>query len=578
MAIDAETGIGTYRGTRIGPGADLRGKILKSAVLRGADLEGADLTGAILSKADLTGADLFGAKLIGADLTGARLDEAILTRADLTGAILEGASISDVDFSDANLTRADLRVKFSMTVLFRGADLTDTNFKNVELIEADFSGAILKNTNFKDAELPEADFTGAILKNTNFSGTWMDQCRGLLTAGAYSTKDLKPKFNRAVMFGVDLAGADLSGLDLSKADLRDACLRDANLTGTNLEGAKLGGANLAGARFTGAVLKDAEMLGAHSDGRTSFVNAIMPDPVMYRQSYGEMTGPVLKMDKPGSPVRAADFKKAYPIAFERLKKDSLGRDFTETLKESIKKKYVTPFSWVVSRKKFAYPDQRISKKVNEVICLNMDCREHGLSYDSLTALEMMVDVMRSQTKHPIEHFPFFTLGWVRYTRDDAARVLLIEEIQSDLVMVRGALMMAQRKIADTEDFSNARVEPELWDELRELIKPYAERFYEDAVGLIFQDAEALGYTVEILSYTDKTRIIPGKKAPSTVYQTLPWKMGIREKRYTEVPTRKKLVERVSYYKPNPEYGPGDDSAGDSDSDSGSRRGPGGYRY
>lgn len=558
MPIDTETGVGTYRGMRVGPGANLRGKNLKSAVLTGANLEGADLTGAILSKANLTGVKLMEARLAGADLRGANLEEANLSGADLTGAILEGAFVSNADFSGTNLTSADLRVRFSMEISFKGADLTDTNCRDAELMDADFSEAILKNTNFKGAGLMDAVFTGAVLKNTNFSDAQLFCCNGIPTA-----KLLKPKFTGALLCSANLEGVDLSFLNLSRVDLRDANLRYATLAGSNLTDAKLGGADLRDADLSYSDLSHAEILGAEIDNSTCLINAIMPDPVMYRQSYGEMTGPVLKLDKPGSPVRAADFKKAYPVEFERLKKDTLGRDFTETLKESIKKKYGTPFLWAVSRKKFAYPDQRISKKVNEVICLNMDCRGKGLSYYIMSALERMTDVMRSQEKHPIEYFPFFTLGWVRYTRDDAAKVLLIEEIQSDLMMVR-------TDIEDTQDFSNAGIDPEFWDELRRVIRPYAERFYEDAVGITFQDAEALGYTVEILSYADKKRIITKGKAPVSVYLNLPRQMGMREKRYTEVPTRRKLVERVSYYKPNPQS--------ESEAGYGTRRGPRGYKY
>ena len=70
---------------------DLRGAVLRDAVLRGADLRGADLSRAVLSDAVLRGADLSDAILRDADLRGA----------DLRGAVLRGAVLRDADLRGA---------------------------------------------------------------------------------------------------------------------------------------------------------------------------------------------------------------------------------------------------------------------------------------------------------------------------------------------------------------------------------------------------------------------------------------------------------------------------------------------
>ena len=53
--------------------------------------------------------------------------------------------------------------------------------------------------------------------------------------------------------------------------------------------------------------------------------------------------------------------------------------------------------------------------------------------------------------------------------------------------------------------------------------PYAERFYEDALGLIFELAAEKGYSIEMLDYADKQ--IMG--SPRNVYTDLPKSMGMK---------------------------------------------------
>ena len=93
-----KNGVGTVKGYKIGPKADLQG-----ADLRDADLSDADLREAKLNHAHLTGAKLRFANLRDADFYRANLSCADLYYADLTGADLHGADLIGADFTAATV-------------------------------------------------------------------------------------------------------------------------------------------------------------------------------------------------------------------------------------------------------------------------------------------------------------------------------------------------------------------------------------------------------------------------------------------------------------------------------------------
>jgi hypothetical protein len=256
-----------------------------------------------------------------------------------------------------------------------------------------------------------------------------------------------------------------------------------------------------------------------------------------------MTGPILKIGKPDSPSKAADFKRRYPAEFERLKADTGGRDFTDNLRESLREKYRTPFDWAVTEKTYDNDAQRLSDKPNKVMLLNVNTEDDRYTKKQRALLEKLAEVSR-RSGHPRAKSPLFTIGWVRYAKDDEHGVLLIEEVQSDVEVVRTKMK------GDTEEVSQLRsagIDPDEYVEALDLLRPYSARFYEDAIGLIYQEAEALGYTVEMLGYGDKRRF----GSPQSVYTDLPKRLGMSQKRESEVPTAEPLRDRVSYYKPNP---------------------------
>jgi len=341
----------------------------------------------------------------------------------------------------------------------------------------------------------------------------------------------------------------MTGSSFFASKMKKANLSGANLTNCDFDKADLSGADLSGADLKGADLTNAILVSTKLDG-AKVKSAFFPTPPALARSYGLMTGPILKMNKPESPLRAPEFKKSYPYEFERLKSDMVGRDFNENIKEAIKDKYLTPFDWVVTRKLWKSKAQRLSKNLNRVILLNINTENSKYTDLEKKVLQGLIKLFSQNPMHPHAESPLLTIGWARYAIDEKHKVMLIEEIQTDL---------HKNKIRTITDDYLARhgVNREELEEAVSIIKPELERFYEDAVGLIYQEAAKKGYTVEMLGYEDKLPFCyedddgVERCPPKGVYTDLPRRMGMLEKRDSEVPTLKPLAGKVSYYKPNP---------------------------
>ena len=427
--------------------------------------------------------------------------------ADLGHNLKPHADLTGLDLFKADLQGLDLT----------GVDLRDARFVFCDLREVNLTGAYLLGATFLNSPLTEANLTSAVMDGIDLIGANLIE---------------------ATLNNASLDSADLSGAVLHGAKLREACLRDADLCGADLEDADLTGADLRGANLLGAVLDGADLTGAKLAG------AILPPPPRRVRSYGAMTGPILKMSKPDSPVRAAEFKKRYPSEFERLKADTAGRDFTDNLKAALRSKYASPSEWVVTSAMYRSIGQRLSDKPNRVLLFNVDTSspEYTPHQRALLA-KLRKAVAEEHREHPSAPLPLFTVGWLRYAQNDLLGVMLIEEIQSDVQFLRTQEKGTFREIHQLE---KADIDPADRAEVIELLRPYSSRFYEDAIGLVFQDAEALGYTVEMLGFIDKKR-----GTPRHVYTELPKRLGMTGKRYSKMPTVRELQDKVSFYKPNP---------------------------
>ena len=469
---------------------------LERALTGDKNLAGANLKDANLKDARLYYATLKGANLVDANLEGADLASAYLVHANLEGANLEGANLMGANLSSANLVRANLR---SANLL--GANLEGANLEGADLQHAKLVDAKLRSANLAGANLLGADLWGANLRSAN------------------------------------LAGADLSGANLDGANLRAAYLERANLTDANLTDANLKGANLGGANLAGADLRRADLTGANLEG-ANLKRTILEKPPVTRpaRSFGRQTGAVLKMGKPDSPAKAADFKRRYPAEAERLKGDTQGRDFSEPLRTQVRQKYATPFEWLVTEGTYDSATQRLCPDPNLVYKFNLDLTDPTFTERQQEFLKRLAENSR-RSGHPYEKKNLFTVGWVRLCVNDGAETWLVEEIQSDVGIVRTKLKDGTAP-AGLEGYEDVIVE----------LRPYIDRFYEDALGIVFIEAEKKGYGVEMLEYEAKKAF----KSPRGIYEDLPRSMGMQKRPKSAV-----LGERVAetwFYKPNPSRG------------------------
>jgi len=454
---------------------EVEAKVAAGESLSGADLSEANLIGAILRYADLRYADLRGANLSGADLGQANLSEANLSGAYLHGANLIGANLIGADLGQANLSEANL-----IEAILREAILREAILRYADLRYADL----------RYADLSVADLTGAILREAKLRG--------------------------ADLSGAKLRGADLTGANLRKANLLKAYLREANLSGADLHGANLSSAILSAADLSEANLQDATW-----DDSTAWPEGFEPPlaQVASRESrsLGRKAAPLLKFQKPETPRSAREFKKSYPAEFESLKAMTGGRDFSDALVQELRGKAQTPFQWAVTGQKYRSASQRMCPGDNEVLLLNVAIDERYTPKQQ-KVLNALREVSR-RSGHPVERKPFFTIGWVRYCVDDEQRAWLIEEVQSDVGGVRKGLMDAGFR----DRLAAYGMSPEETDDAVALLVPYAERFYEDALGLLFELAAEKGYSVEMLDYADKQSM----GSPRNVYTDLPRSMGMK---------------------------------------------------
>ena len=420
------------------------------------------------------------------------LERALAGDKNLSGARLMRADLSGLDLSKANLRGADLT----------GADLSEANLREAKLARADLYKANLRGADLSEASLYEANLREAYLSGANLH--WAD------------------------LFEANLSGASLSGANLRRATLYAADLYEAHLNNANLRGANLTKANLFNANLTGVNLADVDLSEALNVDK-----AILPNRESTRaRSLGRMAGAILKAEKPDAPQRAADFKRRYPAEFERLKGDTQGRDLAPALRSSLRKKYETPFDWHITVGEYKSSVQRYCPTANRVLMFNLDLNDPQYTPRQMEFLAKLREVS-TRAGHPSERKPYFTVGWVRLCANEEAQTVLIEEVQSDVSVVRKKLKDGSAP-EGLQDYADVLAE----------FASIAERFYADAIGYVFMEAEKQGYTVEMLDYAAKQQF----GSPRELYTDLPRSMGMR---LGEVSKVVPAVGKAWSYKPNP---------------------------
>jgi hypothetical protein len=331
---------------------------------------------------------------------------------------------------------------------------------------------------------------------------------------------------------------------LNRADLTRADLTSALLVGVDLYGAKLYGAKLTDANLTEAILTDTEGLDALSDANgVTWPDGFDPptaEATPYR-AYGKKSAAILKLHKPDTPRAAKEFKKKYPTDFEALKQDTQGRDFSDQVIAQITARHGTPFDWAITYGKYSSHLQRLCSKPNKVIKLNIDLSDASFTDSQRKVLGKIRDISR-QSGHPSAYHPLFTIGWVRYCELPDMKTILVEEVQSDVQGVRKGLKdPATRRQLESGGLDVAEIEA-----ATALLLPYTERFYEDALGIIFDIAQKSGSKVEMLHYDTKRQF----GSPSAVYTDLPRSMGMKLSPGSDVLPRHDDVKQTWKITPN----------------------------
>jgi len=440
--------------------------------------------------------------LSGADLSGADLSGADLSGADLNGANLKESRLIDADLRGASLSGAEMDL-----AVCDGADMRRAVMVGTYLTDADLTDAKLRYANMSEAILVRAKLKGARMRDSNLQGA---------------------SLVNAYLFMADLKGANLNG----------AYLIDAYLTEADLTGADLTGANLTGANLNGAIGLEGSRTVARGSG------------------YGRASGAVLKLLGEG-PQTAREYKRKHPAEFERLKALTGGRDFDAAMIKSIVAQ-TRGARWLITNQKYAATAQRRCSQPNDVLLFNIDLEAQSLDDEAKAQLRKLSEVSR-RSGHPHEKGDkLFTVGWVRYC--DGGKTWLVEEVQSDVYAARYGLKDEKTR----EQLREGGISPEQFERAIEALKPWTERFYEDALGVTFALAKQRGIAVEVIDYDYKVRrgVEKGwwddptkpvkdegrrrKAPPKRVYVELPRDMGMTRRERGEV-----LDAPAWYYRPNP---------------------------
>jgi len=275
------------------------------------------------------------------------------------------------------------------------------------------------------------------------------------------------------------------------------------------------------------------------------------------KTFGRKTAALLKFKKPGTPRSAREFKRMYPAEFEALKAQTGGRDFSEEVLTSLRQAYQGPVEWVIVEDEFeigsaidglrrylryyprahdrAWVQERLhvlETKVplcdapNRVLKLCVGYDDLGLTTRQARILDALSQ-SAEQSGHPSEGQPLYCVGWVRWC-DKGDGAWLIEEVQSDVAGAR-------RGATEPETAAQARaagLDPQEILDLLELVTPWHERFYEDAIGFLLERAAEEGARVEMVDYSYKR----DEESPMSVYTDLPKKMGMKLSPGSEVAT------------------------------------------
>lgn len=560
--------------------AELEDAVFVTCAIKDADFHTANMSSVNMARNDIRGSNFYHASMEQADLN--HVDASKLSADDEYTSFMS-ADLRDANLQGANLTGASLG----------HANLTGTNFAGAIVHEADFLDAYVDTTNFDgtigrpqttpEAGLDDASFVGSSMHPLNLSGSFEDDAAllGIELHGPFkyegesyiivwddqtedskilvSKNDYDKALDTAVLWesptdgfwnyilsaGIDdeqlrFAIATSEGVDLSPmGTLVPGVTQD---MATELLYNEFGNDwdvlfNVAFDDDTPAVYISTEpRLKDPTDMLVRAKDALTVEPPVPRTAYGRSRKAKQQIESMMSPMRVGAFKQTFPEAFELIKRDiRVGTLQPESARQLISQYGMT---WNVTHATWPYDVQRLSPKANKVMQLNIDLRVVTDDPD----VRKTIEAIRStsyQSEHPVRKRGLFTVGWVRYSEFPEKGVVLIEEVQSDLPIVRKGL-------SDEEFQKELHRRGQTDEQIRtalDVLQPYVERFYMDAISLVYDIAHEAGLDVEMLSYSQKKQF----NSPRSLYEKLPKYMGMK-KGESELDFIEGKVWRIS---PNP---------------------------
>lgn len=518
--------------------ADLAGSSFSQANLLLASFESANLERAKFSRATLSDCMFLNLNADEAEFRQVTFDK----KTNFAGSRLRSADFSessgDPDFEKSDLFRAYFRnVNFSGSS-FRECDLQNSSFTGSRLGSCDFTNAYLRRSEWYSVEaVSRCMFMGARFEQAKIGGAAFEEC--LMMAAKFDEVSLgntkQVTFGGSILTRASFVGASLKnalfprtvcdGAQFGNADLKMASFAQASLVQADFSGAELNHASFADAdirmaNFEGAALSNANFdsaSGVESANfkKTVYEDVFRPQALTAMIATGKQTRALSKLKAQPLPLKAGAFKKLFPLEFEKVKDATKGADFTPELLQRLIEKYGVV--WSVSADRYAGEGQRLCEKANEVLLLNIDMSDAVYTEQQKKNLKAVREVSK-RSGHPVAMGPdAFTVGWVRYC--EFPDRILVEEVQSDVPGVRKGL-----KDPDFRSrLEKAGVSPDELEETLSLLAPFADRFYEDALGLVFDMAEGQAKKVEMFDYAQKKQF----GSPRNVYTDLPKSMGMK---------------------------------------------------
>jgi uncharacterized protein YjbI with pentapeptide repeats len=539
-----------------------------------ADFEDARLVACKFNKADCSKADFSSADMEMVEATDASFNDCKMTncslkRSNVSESVFDGAAMDGVNLQGAKAVNAD----FDNTIL------RDADFENADLSGARFLVSDLTNADFTKTKIRDVNFRRADVSNTGFFDTQGTVARwpaNIEDARTLNTS-LHPLQDAQLHEAMKYLGFDVDELDyenqtyyyLQNGFLKFVVEEDAiyealaNAMGGqdlweqfDLFCESVGSSSVSprvlfemakeqcvaiddmGFKLDGVDPVAAEQLLEAEDLNVAVVDGIVTGHDLYdlieaegllqrakkeltgtesKVAYGRSRKGVREIKQAKSSMKVSAFKKTFPNAFELIKHQIK----SGTLEPESARALIDQFgmTWQIDHTVWESKQQRLSPIKNDVLRLNIDPLVVTDDENVLKTINA-IRYTSYESAHPVRSLGAFTIGWVRYSIFKKDDTLLVEEVQSDLPIVRKGL--------DDESFKEQLKEKGLSDKdilnALDVLQPYVDRFYTDALSLVFDIAHEAGLTVEMLSYEQKEPF----GSPKSIYEKLPKSMGMKK--------------------------------------------------